>query len=67
VTAPAANVHDFTEADNLPHDEKERVCDAASYRGVEKREEHQTGKIDKRIPMRSAATTACERQCGGTF
>ena len=52
VTATAANVHDLTEADNLLHGEEERVCGDAGYRGIEKREEHQTREVDWRISMR---------------
>jgi IS5 family transposase len=48
----AANVHDITQADQLLHGEEERVWGDAGYRGIDKREEHRSRKVDWNIAMR---------------
>jgi IS5 family transposase len=52
VATTAANVHDITQADQLLHGEEERVWGDAGYRGIDKREEHRSRKVDWNIAMR---------------
>jgi IS5 family transposase len=52
VATTAANVHDITQADQLLHGEEERVWADAGYRGIEKRDEHRSRKVDWQIALR---------------
>jgi IS5 family transposase len=52
VATTAANVHDITQADQLLHGDEERVWGDAGYRGIDKREEHRSRKVDWNIAMR---------------
>lgn len=58
ITTTPANEHDITQVDKLLHGEEQLVWDGASFKGIEKREEHKLRRVNWFIAERPGKVAA---------